>query len=231
MRSLSTAASPRNLTLLALACIVLWDLAGLDLPLARLAGDVHGFPWRDHWLLANVLHKGARALGTIFAIALCVGVWWPIGPLKKISRARRAQIAVTAFVAAGAISLLKSWSAFSCPWDLQAFGGDVPYVPHWLGLAGDGGPGHCFPAGHASWGFAFVGGYFAFRETDSRIARAWLLGALAVGFALGWVQQLRGAHFMSHALWSAWICWVIAYAIDAACSFMPAPAGVVIRRR
>ncbi|WP_374709539.1 hypothetical protein [Massilia scottii] len=27
---------------------------------------------------------------------------------------------------------------------------------------------------------------------------------LGLGFALGWVQQLRGAHFLTHTLWSMW---------------------------
>lgn len=25
------------------------------------------------------------------------------------------------------------------------------------------------------------------------------------GLFLGWVQQLRGAHFLTHTLWSAWV--------------------------
>jgi membrane-associated PAP2 superfamily phosphatase len=28
---------------------------------------------------------------------------------------------------------------------------------------------------------------------------------IGAGLGLGWVQQLRGAHFLSHTLWSAWI--------------------------
>jgi membrane-associated PAP2 superfamily phosphatase len=32
--------------------------------------------------------------------------------------------------------------------------------------------------------------------------------AVLVGLGLGWVQQMRGAHFMSHTLWSGWVCWV-----------------------
>jgi hypothetical protein len=33
---------------------------------------------------------------------------------------------------------------------------------------------------------------------------------------LGVSQQLRGAHYMSHTLWTAWICWVVGFAIDLA---------------
>lgn len=28
---------------------------------------------------------------------------------------------------------------------------------------------------------------------------------LLLGFGVGWMQQLRGAHFLTHTLWSMWI--------------------------
>jgi membrane-associated PAP2 superfamily phosphatase len=37
-----------------------------------------------------------------------------------------------------------------------------------------------------------------------------VLGAvLGVGLLLGWTQLVRGAHFPSHMLWSAWLCWTV----------------------
>jgi membrane-associated PAP2 superfamily phosphatase len=43
--------------------------------------------------------------------------------------------------------------------------------------------------------------------------------ALAWGFGLGWLQQMRGAHFLSHTLWSLWLSWavvlVVHYALGA----------------
>ncbi|KQT11590.1 phosphatase PAP2 family protein [Ramlibacter sp. Leaf400] len=206
---------PAIATLVALTGLVLWDLAAPDLQLAGLAGGAQGFALREHWLLAAVLHTGARWLSWGLALALCVAVWWPVGVLRRLDVRRRLQLAATTLLAAGLVSALKGLSATSCPWDLQAFGGVAHYVPHWTRLH-DGGPGHCFPAGHASAGFAFVGGYFCFRETDPAIARRWLAASLAVGFVLGAAQQVRGAHFMSHTLWSAWICWAVALAVDTA---------------
>ncbi len=79
----------------------------------------------------------------------------------------------------------------------------------------DGGPGGCFPAGHASAAFAYAGGWFAWRRAAPALARRWLFGALAAGLLLGVAQQMRGAHYMSHTLWTAWICWTAGFAIDA----------------
>ena len=88
-------------------------------------------------------------------------------------------------------------------------------MPHWFMLTqSDGGSGRCFPAGHASAGFAFVSGYFAFRDTRASLARGWLAASFAAGLLLGLAQQARGAHFMSHTLWSAWVCWCTAWSVD-----------------
>jgi len=108
----------------------------------------------------------------------------------------------------------------SCPWDVQDFGGIAPYVSHWAWSVRDTGPGGCFPAGHASAAFACFGGYFVFRQTSPGVARAWLAAVVLSGLALGLAQQMRGAHFTSHTLWTAWVCWVVALIID--CAFAAA---------
>ena len=45
-----------------------------------------------------------------------------------------------------------------------------------------------------------------------------LVAALPAGLLLGWAQQLRGAHYLSHTLWSAWICWATGWAVEATCT-------------
>jgi membrane-associated PAP2 superfamily phosphatase len=199
----------------ALAAIIAWDISGLDLPLSLLAGGPSGFPLREHWLLAQVLHTGARYAAWVLILLLCLASVWPVGPLRKLPAPRRVQLVASAMFATGLISLLKSASHTSCPWDLHEFGGIARHVSHWAGwMDYDGGAGRCFPAGHASTGFAFVGGWFALREDLPGLAGAWLGLALAAGLALGVAQQLRGAHFMSHTLWTGWLCWMAGWMAD-----------------
>ena len=52
------------------------------------------------------------------------------------------------------------------------------------------------------------------RRTAAQMATAWLWTALAVGIFLGLSQQLRGAHYLSHTLWSAWLCWTVGLAVE-----------------
>jgi membrane-associated PAP2 superfamily phosphatase len=202
-------------TVATFALVLAWDLSGLDPVLAGLAGGPGGFALRHDWLLTVLLHDAMRHVSWLLAVVLCLGVWWPIGPLARADFSARLQLAVTTLAAACVVALLKGISATSCPWDLSAYGGMTPYVPHWSAIS-DGGPGHCFPAGHASSGFAFLGGFFAFRGETPGLARCWLATATAAGLLLGIGQQLRGAHFMSHTLWAGWLCWLVALLIDRA---------------
>ena len=100
----------------------------------------------------------------------------------------------------------------ACPWDMA--------VATTQGILWDlsATAGHCFPGGHASSGFALLVGYFIYRTTRPKRAYFFLLAALILGFAMGWAQMMRGAHFLSHTLWTGWIIWglnVMAYALFA----------------
>lgn len=211
----------------ALALLLLaWDVSGLDLATAHWFGGAGGFPLRDNGWLSEVMHDGGRRLAWGFAVSLCVAVWWPLGPLRRLTFHRRLQLAVAPLLAVLAVSALKSVSSTSCPWGLADFGGVAHYTPHWGQVfAPDGGSGRCFPAGHAASGFAFVGGYFAFREAAPAIARRWLAASLLAGAVLGLGQQIRGAHFTSHTLWTAFICWCVAWAMDGLCARIGARAA------
>jgi len=203
-------------TLGALACVLAWDAGGQDLAWAQPFGSAQGFPMRDQWFFVQVMHEGARRLGWLLVLLLTLGVWWPLGFLRRLDASERVQMAVSALLALAVVSITKNLSATSCPWDLAQFGGVARHVSHWaLGVL-DGGSGRCFPAGHASAGFAFLGGYFALRRKAPRAARWWLAGSLLAGLVLGGAQQVRGAHFMSHTLWTGWLCWTTGWLCDVA---------------
>ncbi len=210
------AARPLAWTLLTLGLILLWDAAGFDLALAGMAGTPMGFPLRGNWFLVQVMHEGAKALSWLTVLALFAGIRWPAGILRRLALRERVQLAFTVLASVFVVSLVKYASHTSCPWDLRSFGGIAGYASHWSWGMRDGGPGGCFPAGHASAAFAYAGAWFAFRRTSPAMARGWLIGALAAGLLLGLGQQLRGAHYMSHTLWTAWVCWATAFAVDAA---------------
>ena len=214
MNRLRTANSHLLWTAGALCLLLAWDASALDLLLARPWATPDGFGLRDHWLLSSVLHEGARRAAWLPVLWLLAGIAYPSGILRRLSRADRVQWAAGTLLALAAVAALKQGSHTSCPWDLAEFGGHVRWVSHWSWQSSDGGAGHCFPAGHASAGFAFLSGYFVLRRHDARQAWLCLAAALAAGLVLGVAQQLRGAHFMSHTAWTAWLCWTVAWLVD-----------------
>lgn len=107
----------------------------------------------------------------------------------------------------GTVSLLKQTTNVDCPRSLAEFGGREPYVnlfsprPDSLPRA------RCFPGGHSSSGFALFALYFLCLARSRRLARISLALALCVGGTFAFAQEARGAHFLSHDIWSAAIVW------------------------
>ncbi len=192
---------------LGLAALLAWDLLGWDLWVTRLYGDASGFAWRDAWLTRSLAHDGGRWLSALLvtALALQLRASATAPPLRD-----RVYWLTVICASLLLVPAFKRFSLTSCPWDLAEFGGAAAYVPHWLSGVADGGPGHCFPSGHAVAAFAFFGLYFLWRPHRPRLARAILAATLIVGTAFGWTQLARGAHFVSHTLWTAWMCWTTA---------------------
>lgn len=198
------------ITALALLALLAWDLSGWDLALIRLYGDAQGFALRNAWITRNLLHDGGRWLSAAMLALLVWDVWRPILPGRTLKH-RLFGLGVV-LLNLLVVPLIKRFTSTSCPWDLAEFGGIAAYVPHWqLGVSGGGG-GHCFPSGHAVAAFAFFGAYFSWRQHHPRLARATLVGVLVVGSLFAWAQMARGAHFASHSLWTAWLCWTVAMA-------------------
>jgi membrane-associated PAP2 superfamily phosphatase len=113
--------------------------------------------------------------------------------------------AVAAVLVPLIISVLKRQSVLHCPWDEQRYGGTAPYLKLLDAVPSSMQAGHCFPAGHASTGLWLAAFCVFWLPHRPRVAIGVFFAGLGVGFVLGWVQQMRGAHFLSHTLWSMWI--------------------------
>lgn len=229
MTTLTASARPARATLttawwmatgLALGGVLAWDASRLDLTVMAWLGNAEGFTLRSNWWLETVLHDGARRLATGLYLVLWAMVWRPVGFLRQFQRFERLEMALGVTAALLVVTLIKRYSLTSCPWELQTFGGAARYVSHWQWALADGGGGMCFPGGHASSAFAFVAlalPGLAARPGSQRYQTATrlLAAVLLAGLVLGGAQTLRGAHFPSHTLWTAWVCWVTANAVRA----------------
>jgi membrane-associated PAP2 superfamily phosphatase len=218
---LAMPASPARDALVLLGLLVpllAWDLSGADLWLSAWMGGQEGFPLRQAGTWATTLHEVGRWLSALALGALLLDAAWPRPPWRRHDAApalHRRWIALATVATLLAVPALKRFSTTSCPWDVADFGGSVPWVPHWLLTLTDGGPGHCFPSGHAVAAFAFLVPALAWRRQGHERGTAALWVVLTLGTLFGGVQLLRGAHYLSHVLWSAWLCAALAVAASA----------------
>ena len=202
-------------TLLFIAAMVLLTRGG-DRWWADQLYALEGGQWRyrDVWWTSQLLHAGGKwlSVGAGLAVAIGLAVAWH-RPALAHWRRPLAYLLLSVALSTALVSLIKSASALDCPWDLARYGGHHP----WLSLAqawrAHGPSSGCFPAGHASAGYAWIALYFLAAARAPQWRWPALLLALALGGVFGLAQQLRGAHFASHDLASLALCTLCAWAL------------------
>jgi membrane-associated PAP2 superfamily phosphatase len=207
----------------AILLVFYYPTTGLDVRLLAPFYDAHAlvFPLKNDGFLENFMHLGLKNLMVV--ISLLMLAFWLFG-LKILKSATTKYnsmrwlenyhreflwVFIAMVISTSTVSILKHLSIHACPWDLITYGGTLPFIPLFGDLPLSVKAGHCFPGGHASGGFALMAFYFAFRDGLPKLAKIGLTLGLMLGFAMGWAQMMRGAHFMSHNLWTAWIVWMI----------------------
>lgn len=169
--------------------------------------------WKDSWMVEVFFHKGGRAFSLFLAL---ISLAFLIASYFHRSLAAHKKPLLYLFLATAGSSLLisffKSALAVSCPWEFDRYGGSLAYstvIDQLFLRNGEG----CFPAGHASAGYAWISCYFFGLHYQSRWRLAGLAIPLIAGIVLGLVQQIRGAHFISHDVWTLAICWFYSFAL------------------
>lgn len=168
---------------------------------------------------------------TVWAWVLCIGLAIASNWIAVLRPWRRVLtvFVVMAGVAAYIVQTLKGASVHSCPWDINTFGGQAAWFPLFEKANNLTGPGRCWPGGHASGGFAIGAAYFALRESKRQLARWMLALGLAFGVVMSLVQMARGAHFLSHNLWSLWLVWATCFVIDLALHILPSKKSPALK--
>jgi membrane-associated PAP2 superfamily phosphatase len=170
--------------------------------------QTQSWPFRKHWLFETVIHQGGRDLdlvaGLAWLVVFALSFFLPI--FKKQRR-----LMVYFLVAAGAGPLLvgvgKHLTHIYTPWELSFFSGTLPHIRLFDPVPPGLGVGHAFPAGHASGGYAFLSLYFVMGHLDNSRKIYGLMTGLSLVLIFGVGQQVRGAHFPSHDLFTLVICW------------------------
>lgn len=200
------------MAILAALLLMIFEQTSLDLRLERLFYDptTGDFPLRHHWFIELVMHHGLKQISYALlfpAAAVCLLAMR--GKLDWLPP-RNAVLALAGMLLIPlTTALLKQITNRHCPWDIVDFGGYAPYIGLFATAPPDIARGMCFPAGHASGGFAWIVWALALAHSMKAHARAFLGFSLAFGMAMGLARMTQGAHFLSHTLWSAWWAWAL----------------------
>ena len=171
---------------------------------------------KDAFVTETLLHRGGKYLSIVAwlgVLTLALRAYWLHRPLRQVRVLAYLVLAVLS--ASAAVSALKQLTGVDCPWALARYGGVLEHLglfdvrpaayPHAA----------CFPAGHASAGYAWVALYFAGRALHAPGRWPGLAIGLGAGVLFGLAQQVRGAHFLSHDLATLAVCWLMAGALYA----------------
>jgi len=118
----------------------------------------------------------------------------------------------------GACSLLKHMTDMYCPYQTTLYGGKFLHVglfeSHPLDIVRTK-TGECWPAGHASGGFALMGFMVFAARPDWRKRILLSIPGFVLGWTMGMFQMVRGHHFLSHTLATIGIAFIIIWALEA----------------
>jgi len=215
---------PLSLLLLLVVSVPLLAWLPLDVWLQdRLHDPVTG-GWlidRNNMLLRWLFYDGVK----LVYVLVLLGIWIGIGlSLRKHSmlrpwRARLLVVALSMTLGPVTVGILKQSTDIPCPKQLRLYGGKLPHVTLLDRLSGTAPAldARCYPAGHASGGFALISLLFLFRSRRAR--RRVVMAALTLGWVTGGYKMGIGDHFFSHTwvsmLWVSLLTLLIARVVCA----------------
>ena len=206
-----------TLAIFALVILAVGEFTNIDLIIEDYYYDpiLKTFLWKDSWfandLMHNYLKQMIKACGLALYLVLIINLLRPLRFLSAWIRIRLWFVAFASLLIPFIVGTLKRVTDFNCPWDIDRYNGSTPFLkllehlPDGITMSS----GNCFPAGHATttlWLASLC--IFWLPNKPNKAIAVFILGIL-FGLVLGWVQQMRGAHFLFHTLWSMWLASLI----------------------
>lgn len=199
----------------ALVVVLLWfELTHTDMWVQQYLYDATDKVWLlDHpaRILSFLFYDGIKIALVLLAIGIMISLIFfrRSGVVRRYRRGLRI-VLLSLIIVPSVVAGLKAETNVACPRALADFGGTVSYVrvfdPYPQGMR----PAEnqkCFPAGHASGGFALMSLFFLFHSPRNR----WrvLYFSTALGWSMGGYKMLLGDHFLSHTVVTMVLSWML----------------------
>lgn len=176
---------------------------------------------KESWQ-ALLFYRGIKYLIILIGVGFVAAYLFSFTKRANILREYRRgllTVCLSMLLVPSAAGVLKTATNTPCPCENERYGGTYPYItvldPMPLNISEKF---RCFPAGHASGGFALISLCFLFRSRRNKIIA--LTAALGAGSMMGFYKMAMGDHYLSHTLITLLLSWLIIRLIDAALSFL-----------
>lgn len=194
--------------------IYLFGVTDIDLWVQDLLYDTQTHQWildRNLQPYRWIFYDGVKVVLVLFALSMLLSLL--LGRKSALVQRYRQGILIvvlSALIVPTAASSLKKVTNMPCPKHSIRYGGAYPHTVVWEhypkalnGLS----PTQCWPAGHASGGFALLSLFFLFKRRKNQY-RA-LLFALGMGWVMGGYKMLIGDHYFSHTWITMLLSWLL----------------------
>lgn len=200
--------------ILLIAVITLFQFSKLDIFVQDSFYNFETKNWiidKNEPILKFFLYDGIKTLVIIFGVAILFSLIF----LRKkhfVQEYKKGLIIVllSAIFVPLIIGSLKAVTNTPCPCNIIHFNGTYPETKVFDSYPKDfvqNSKVKCWPAGHASGGFALMALFFLFKTPQNQ-KRA-LIGALIIGWSMGTYKMLLGDHFLSHTIITMIMAWFI----------------------
>lgn len=198
-----------------LVSIVFFGITNVDLTLQDEFYNFTTHKWILFWgeePYKFIFYDGIKKLLIAFAVSLLLALVF-LRKTKLINDYKRGIIIVilSAVFVPLIASSIKGQTNMPCPKDEQRYGGVYPRTAVWQNYTPEFKLHHqtskCWPAGHASGGFALLSLIFLFHKKKHKILAG--TAALTVGWSMGLYKMLIGDHFLSHTVITMILAWLI----------------------
>lgn len=208
------------LTIFALIITILFfEFTNVDIWLQNYFYNFETHKWlidRNEPILKFIFYNGIKKLLIIFAVLILLSLIF-FRKKRIIQEYKKGLILVVlaAILIPVIVGGLKATTNTPCPKNIEHFGGVYPDIKVLDSYPKDF---HqkknikCWPAGHASGGFALFSLFFLFKSRKNR-KRALLL-AMTAGWSMSLYKMFIGDHFLSHSIITMEIAWLIVLILE-----------------
>ena len=199
---------------LLISVIALFQFSNLDIFVQNFFYNFETKNWiidKDEPILKFFFYDGIKNLLILFAVAILFSLIF-LRKKEFVQEYKKGLIIVllAAIFVPSIIGSLKAISNTPCPCNIIHFNGTYPEIKALDSYPKDfvqTSKAKCWPAGHASGGFALMALFFLFKTAKNQ-KRA-LIGALIIAWSMGTDKMLLGDHFLSHTIITMLLAWLI----------------------